>query len=56
MKQFKGLCCSSFNAETLVQLINNDEEAPVVHVEAGEYGQWFNGSAEGRRRSTCATS
>jgi len=48
MKQFEGLCWSSFNPGTFVQLLNNDEEAPVVHAEAGEYGQWFNLSAEGR--------
>jgi FkbH-like protein len=46
MKQFKGLCWSSFNAGTFVQLLNNDEEAPAVHAEAGEYGQWFNLSDE----------
>jgi FkbH-like protein len=48
MKQFEGLCWSSFYAGTFVQLLNHDEGAPVVHAEAGEYGQWFGPSTEGR--------
>jgi FkbH-like protein len=41
MKQFRGLCLSSFNVATFVQLLNNNGDSPVVHAEAGEYGQWF---------------
>jgi FkbH-like protein len=41
MKQFRGLCLSSFNVATFVQLLNNDGNSPFVHAEAGEYGQWF---------------
>jgi FkbH-like protein len=41
MKEFQGLCLSSFNIATFVQLLNNDGDAPVVRAEAGEFGQWF---------------
>jgi FkbH-like protein len=41
MKQFNGLCLSSFNAANFAQLLTHDVELPVVRAEVGEYGQWF---------------
>jgi FkbH-like protein len=41
MKQFQGLCLSSFNLGTFVQLLNCDDTLPVIQAQAGEYGQWF---------------
>lgn len=47
MKSFHGLCRSSFNPATFVQLLNHDGDLPVVQAEAGEYGQWFVPAAAG---------
>jgi FkbH-like protein len=41
MKEFNGLCLSSFNAANFAQLLTHDGELPVVRAEVGEYGQWF---------------